>query len=119
VSDDLCFGTRSYLNDVETSRNPLSSLARHYLGKTMCPRTYRETLEERFSHIKRLVEEFQIDGVLLYAVRFCDSVKLEVPAITDYLRQMGLPVLSIEDDYTMSSPGTLRTKVQAFVEMIK
>jgi benzoyl-CoA reductase subunit C len=119
VSDDLCFGTRSYLNDVETGRNPLGSLSRYYLGKTMCPRTYRETPEERFGHIKQLAQEFQIDGVLLYAVRFCDSVKLEVPAITDYLQQAGLPVLSIEDDYTMSSAGTLRTKVQAFVEMIK
>lgn len=118
VVDDLCFGTRAYLNDVEISQNPLESLSRYYLGKTMCPRTYRATLEERFGHIKRLAQEYKVDGVLLYTIRFCDSVKLEIPAITDYLQQAGIPVLLVEDDYVMSSPGTLRTKVQAFIEMI-
>ncbi len=118
VTDDLCFGSRAYLNDVEVSQNPLESISQYYLGKTMCPRTYRGTLEERFGHIKRLAQEYKVDGVLLYTIRFCDSVKLEIPAVTDYLQQAGLPLLLIEDDYIMSSPGTLKTKIQAFVEML-
>lgn len=119
VIEDICFGTRAYWHDVEMSEDPLGSLARYYLGKIMCPRTYRETAEDRFGHIIRFAKDFQVDGIILYAVRFCDSVELEIPELREYLQQAGLPVLHIESDYTMSGLGVLRTRIQAFVEMIQ
>jgi benzoyl-CoA reductase subunit C len=119
VIDDLCFGTRAYWHELETGRNPLAALSSYYLSKIMCPRTYRDSLEDRFGHIKRFADEFKVDGVILYAVRFCDSVELEIPVLRDYLQQAGLPVLYIEEDYIMSGIHILRTKVQAFVEMIQ
>jgi benzoyl-CoA reductase subunit C len=118
VIDDLCLGTRAFLHDVETGPDPLFNLARYYLDKTMCPRTYRKTLDERFGHIKKLAADFKVDGAILYTLRFCDPVKLEVPALSNYLQQLGLPVLNIEDDYFLSNQSTLKTKVQAFIEMI-
>jgi benzoyl-CoA reductase subunit C len=119
VVEDICFGTRGYWNDVETSGNPLASLARYHLEKIMCPRTYRETVEDRFGHIKRLAKDFQVDGVIIYSVRFCDSVELEIPKLTEYLQQAGLPSLHIESDYTLSGLGALKTRIQAFTEMIQ
>jgi benzoyl-CoA reductase subunit C len=119
VVEDICFGTRAYWHDVEMSENPLASLARYYLEKIMCPRTYRVTEEERFGHIKRLSKDFQVDGVIIYSVRFCDSVQLEIPKLSEYLQQAGLPSLHIESDYTLSGLGALKTRIQAFTEMIQ
>jgi benzoyl-CoA reductase subunit C len=119
VVEDICLGTRAYWHDVEMSENPLASLARYHLDKIMCPRTYRETAEERFGHIKRLAKDFQVDGVIIYSVRFCDSVELEIPKLKEYLQQAGLPSLHIESDYTLSGLGALKTRIQAFTEMIQ
>jgi benzoyl-CoA reductase subunit C len=119
VIDDLCFGTKAYWHEVAISEDPLASLARYYLNKITCPRTYRSTVKQRFGHIARFAKDFQIDGVIVDAVRFCDPVKLEVPELKEYLQKNGLPALHIEDDYNIDAYGALKTRIQAFVEMLR
>ena len=38
--------------------------------------------------------------------------------LREYLNAFGIPVLMIEDDYSISTIGQLRTRIQAFLEMI-
>ena len=66
----------------------------------------------------KYAKEFNVKGVLLYTLRFCDSVELDVPVLSKYLKDAGLRVLHIEDDYSMRALGQLRTRIQAFLEMI-
>jgi benzoyl-CoA reductase/2-hydroxyglutaryl-CoA dehydratase subunit BcrC/BadD/HgdB len=35
-----------------------------------------------------------------------------------YIESKGVPVLYVEDEYSMSTIGRLRTRVQAFLELI-
>jgi benzoyl-CoA reductase/2-hydroxyglutaryl-CoA dehydratase subunit BcrC/BadD/HgdB len=59
-----------------------------------------------------------VDGVIFYIVRYCDTCELEGPDLKEYLNSLKLPVLMIEDDYSTSTMGQLRTRIQAFLEMI-
>jgi len=126
VVDDLCTGTRLFRDVVEITDDPLDGLARFYLYENRCSRTYRtsetenwkEDLENRFGHVLKYAEEFNARGVILYTLRFCDSVELDVPVLSKYLKDAGLRVLHIEDDYSMRAVGQLRTRIQAFLEMI-
>ena len=125
VIDDLCFGTRYYWHDVTISEDPLQALAERYLDKVMCPRTHRpdletqeETVESKLGYLRRYAEEYHANGVILYVIRFCDSAEYDAPEIVDYLQRVGLPVLHLEDDYSLSSIYGLRTRVEAFVEML-
>ena len=125
VIDDLCFGTRPYWYDVEVSHNPLASIARSYLEKLNCPRTYRqspgshqEDLENRFGYLYEFAKDFKVDGVILYILRYCDTHAFDAPDVKEYLRGKGLPVLEIEGDYPTPSITRLKTRVQAFLEMI-
>jgi len=43
---------------------------------------------------------------------------LLVSKFKDYLEETGIPCLHLEDDYSLSSIGGLKTRVQAFLEMI-
>ena len=127
VADDLCIGTRFFWHDVEMTPDPLDGLAKRYLGDIMCPRVYRgrpemtrrEEMEERFSHIKNFANEFNVNGVILYILKYCDSEEWEAPDLREYIQEeLGLPVLHIEHDYSTVALAPWRTRVQAFVEMI-
>ena len=125
VVDDLCPGTREYFPMVEITADPVDGIAERYLRGIKCGRTYREvkgtydeSLDDRFGHIMRAVDEYSVDGVILYIYMYCDPYGFEVPAMKDYIESKGTPVLYIEDQYSQSTISRLRTRVQAFLEMI-
>ena len=124
VIDDTCIGTRVYWHDVDSDGDPLDNLGTRYLEKVMCPRTARqrtgsreEDLDTRFGHILGMAREFSVNGVVLYILRYCDNFGFDVPDMIDYLEKAGLPVLFIEDEYLISS-ARLKTRIEAFIEMI-
>ncbi len=124
VMDDLCTGTRFFWDDVPETDDPLDGIAARYL-QTHCPRSNvpqagprDKDLENRFGYIREFIKNWKVDGVIFYIVRYCDTCELEGPDLREYLNSFKLPVLMIEDDYSTSTIGQLRTRVQAFLEMI-
>jgi len=125
VADDLCPGAREFMAQVDVTTDPVAGLAERYLRKIKCGRTYREMegnyeeyLEDRFGHMGRMIDDFGVDGVVLYIYKYCDPYGFEVPQIKSYIEAKGTPVLYLEDEYSMSTIGRLRTRVQAFLEML-
>jgi benzoyl-CoA reductase/2-hydroxyglutaryl-CoA dehydratase subunit BcrC/BadD/HgdB len=118
VADDLCTGTRLFWDTVESaSADPLTDLSRHYLGRTPCPRM--RDAARRFDHVIRLIDEFRVDGVIFYTLKFCDPHLFDVPLLKARLAEKGLPVLSLEGDYTPGTLGRVRTRIEAFIEMLR
>jgi benzoyl-CoA reductase subunit C len=124
VMDDLCTGTRFFWEDVPETEDPLDGIASRYLC-THCPRSNVDQtegregdLENRYNYIKEFTREWAVDGAIFYIVRYCDTCELEGPDLREYLNSLKIPVLMIEDDYSTSTIGQLRTRVQAFLEMI-
>ena len=121
---------RAYFPDVKITNDPLDGLAHRYLVDLKCPRTYRETvlsgakkeymkdLENRFSYIGNHVRDWNVKGVVLQSVRYCDIHGYEVPGLRDYLEHIGLPSTYIEWDYSESALAPLRTRIEAFIEVI-
>jgi benzoyl-CoA reductase subunit C len=125
VADDLCPGAREFMASVDVTPDPIAGLAERYLRKIKCGRTYREMegnyqeyLEDRFGHMGRMIDDFGVDGVVLYIYKYCDPFGFEVPQIKSYIEAKGTPVLYLEDEYSMSTIGRLRTRIQAFLEVL-
>jgi bzd-type benzoyl-CoA reductase N subunit len=125
VADDLCPGARESLADVDVTNDPIAGIAERYLRKIYCGRSYRERtgsyqeyIEERFGHIARSIKDFKVDGVVLYIYKYCDPFGFEVPQMKSYIESTGIPVLYLEDEYSMSTIGRLRTRIQAFLELL-
>jgi benzoyl-CoA reductase/2-hydroxyglutaryl-CoA dehydratase subunit BcrC/BadD/HgdB len=126
VIDDTCLGSRVYWDDVKSISDPVEDLARHYLVDIRCPRTFREMgstyeadLESRFGYIKDLVTKWQANGAILQSMKYCDTHGYEVPALQDYLKGIGMPAFYLEHEYMMVALAPLKTRVQAFLEMLE
>jgi benzoyl-CoA reductase subunit C len=125
VADDLCPGAREFFADVDVTADPVDGIAERYLRKIKCGRTFVERkgdyegyLEERFGHIGRFIKDFKVDGVVLYIYKYCDPYGFDVPEMKSYIESVGAPVLYLEDEYSMSTIGRLRTRIQAFLELL-
>ena len=124
VMDDLSTGSKMYWGDVDFTSDPVRSIAERYLKKLKFPttfvagETYAETLDARFGHMKSYIQDFRVNGAIVFIYKYCDPFGFEVPAIKSYIESAGTPVLYIEDEYSTSSLGRVKTRIEAFLEMI-
>ena len=125
VMDDMSIGAKIYWLDADETKNPLDGIAERYLRKIKLPTTfvgagkaYQEGLEDRFGHIRGYVKDFSVNGAILFIYKYCDPYGFEVPALKSYIEALGVPVLYLEDEYSTSTVGRLKTRIEAFLEMI-
>lgn len=124
VMDDSSIGSKIYWPDVDDRSDPVEAIAERYLRKLKLPtlvesgKTYRETLETRFGYLRHHIDEFKVDGVILVVHRHCDPYGFEVPTIKSFIESMGRPVLYLEDEYSTSTLPRIKTRIEAFLEMI-
>ncbi|MFC1823964.1 2-hydroxyacyl-CoA dehydratase subunit D [Thermodesulfobacteriota bacterium] len=125
VMDVLYGSSINYFSDVRITEDPLDGLVQHYLelpsGRTYNkPRTgtHRENVDNRFHYIYDYAEVFKAHAVILYAIRHCEVFGFDLPDLRDYLKEKGLPVLVIEEEYTMTSTERLRMRIEAFLETL-
>lgn len=125
VIDDTAIGTRSFWIDADELDDPFEGLAIRYLKKIVCPRTFRDTqktraedLENRFAYLRKMAQDWNVNGVYMNIIRNCDIHGYEIPEVRDYFENMGLPTLVIEQDYVTTALEPLRTRFQAFAESL-
>lgn len=125
VMDDMCVGSRHFWADVPITADPLDGLAKRYLEDITCPRTFRESgasfdaeMEQRFGYLKVFAKEWNVTGVLLQSVKYCDTHGYEVPALKKFFENMGIPAMYLEHEYTMVAEAQLKNRVEAFLEML-
>jgi benzoyl-CoA reductase/2-hydroxyglutaryl-CoA dehydratase subunit BcrC/BadD/HgdB len=126
VADTICNGARDYFPKTDVSGDPINALAHRYLDKVNCPKTYRTNktgtfegdITYRFGDIGTYAKEFNVKGAILYVYKYCDPFGFEVPARKAYYQSINIPLLHLEDVYSAGTIGQLRTRIQAFFEMI-
>lgn len=74
---------------------------------------------DRLSHIVEMKEIYKADGVIHYGLQFCQPYLMESMPVEKALEDKGIPTLRIETDYSMEDVGQLKTRVEAFVELLK
>ena len=119
VCEEMCTGTRYFENLVDESGETLDeqfmNLSKRYM-KTNCACFTPNT--GRIDDILRMVDEYQVDGVIDCSLMFCCLYDTEKLAVSEALKAKNIPVLSLETDYTDKDAEQLRTRIGAFVEML-
>ena len=112
-----CSGMKQYLHDVATTGSPLDAIADKYLQtpcSCMSPNTGRLEL------LAKLAKEYHADGVVDITWVGCHTYNVESRVLKEYLAEHGnVPLLQIETDYSQGDSGQIKTRVEAFLEMVK
>ena len=121
VLDELCTGDRvlgdPVVTDEGTLRDMVRAVAERYFFPCTCP--CFSPNDERESRMLNLVEENNIEGVIYHALRGCHLGLLESTRLELALRRAGIPLLKVESEYDEGDVEQIRTRVEAFVEMIQ
>jgi benzoyl-CoA reductase/2-hydroxyglutaryl-CoA dehydratase subunit BcrC/BadD/HgdB len=120
VGEESCVGERGtqYLVDdsADTVDGLMEAIIDRYFKIDCAIFTPNPT---RLEHIRRMVEDYQADGVIHYNLQFCGPYQVESGPVESELRAAGVPVLRIDTDYSTEDTEQIRTRVEAFIEQLR
>ncbi|MEW6009605.1 MAG: 2-hydroxyacyl-CoA dehydratase family protein, partial [Candidatus Omnitrophota bacterium] len=94
VCEDNCTGLRYFNGLVDEGLNPISAIATRYMEYKI-PSAGLVSFERRSESILRLINEFKIDAVVYYILKFDDPYLFEYPEMKDFFDKNSIPVLRI------------------------
>ena len=120
VGEESCIGTRNTRDLTDESGTSLEEMLEAIVDRYMkidCACFTPNT--ERLNNIVSLANELKVNGVIHYALSFCQPYGIEAYKVGKAMQKANIPMLSIETDYSMEDMEQLKTRVEAFVEMVK
>ncbi len=121
ADDDLCTGSRAFaMGDGDASGDICFRLAKRTLHRPRCARTFQPFRPDGMAEdIISRAKACNAKGVIGHFVKFCDPYLTRLPAVRKAMKDAGLPLLVIEGDCTLRSMGQQRTRIEAFIEMLR
>ena len=123
VADELCSSERILYDPVGVDEwqmnDMLNAVSERYLMASTCPcLTSEDGNEDRINWLVNKIKEWNIQGVIYYVVRGCMSYAMEYTRVKKVLDRMNVPVYYIDTEYTREDVGQMKTRVEAFLEML-
>lgn len=75
-------------------------------------------LDTVINNIWKNAQQHKVKGIINHILKFCDITGHHRQYVKQQLTKMGLPVLNLERDYSTGMRGQIRTRIEAFIEMI-
>jgi hypothetical protein len=72
----------------------------------------------RVVRLKQFSNDWEIDGVIYHVSQACHTYGMEQRNVNREFETMDIPVLNIETDFSQEDVEQIRTRVEAFLEMI-
>lgn len=117
VWDDFCSGARYFDGIVNETAAPLSAIADRYIHRVACPAKHGG-LTNRAEHLVSLAKEKKADGVVFLLIKYCDPHAFDYPYLKSALDQEGVPNIPVEVSDQLPAAGQLKTRFEAFIEML-
>ena len=117
VAFENCSGAKSIDRLIDEDTDDIyQAIAERYLSigcSVMTPNPNRLEL------LGRLIDEYNVDGVLEMTLQACHTYNVETRTIRKFVNEeKGLPYIHVETDYSQTDIEQLNTRVSAFIEML-
>lgn len=120
VCEEMCTGTRYFENLVDETQTTLDgqfrALSERYMKNNCACFTPNPG---RIEDVLRLAKEYNVDGVIDVNLKFCCLYDTERYALENACKDAGVRFLGLETDYTDSDAEQLKTRVGAFLELMR
>jgi benzoyl-CoA reductase/2-hydroxyglutaryl-CoA dehydratase subunit BcrC/BadD/HgdB len=119
VGEESCVGERGTRNLVDDSGNSVDELIEALVDRYFQVDCAVFTPNpDRPAHIREMAKDYRAQGVIHYCLNFCQPYQMETIPVAKSLQENGLPTLSLETDYSAGDAEQLKTRIQAFLEML-
>lgn len=118
VYDDFCTGSRYFSGKRQADGDPLSTLARRYLNKSVCPCKSGRQID-RARYLLELKENYHFDGIVFFYVKFCDPNYFDYPHLHRILKKNRIPHILIDIEQPSWITQQMKTRLEAFLETIR
>lgn len=119
VGEESCVGERNFKTLLDEQSSSLEELMQQIADRYMTINCACFTPnDERLTDISDMARKLNADGIIHYAIQFCTLYMVEAYKVKKVAETMKIPFLRIETDYSMEDMGQLKTRVEAFLEMI-
>ena len=119
VGEECCTGSRYYKDlvpeDGETVDQMLDDIADRYLNIQCAIFTPNEG---RKRDVIDMARRFRADGIIDCSLQFCTIYDMESTGMALAAREAGIPYMHLTTGYSNEDDGQLKTRVEAFLEMI-
>lgn len=119
VGEESCVGERNFRTLLDENFSSLDEgfqkIADRYMSINCACFTPND---ERLKDIEDIAKTLKADGIIHYAIQFCTPYMMEAYKVKKVAETMKIPFLRIETDYSMEDMGQLKTRIEAFLEMI-
>lgn len=117
VWDDFCTGSRYFEGEIPGDKSGIDAIADRYLSRVVCPAKH-SGIRSRGEHLIETVRRHQANGVIFLLLKFCDPHAFDYPYMKEMLEKEGIPCMLVELEDNLASEGQLRTRCEAFIEMM-
>ncbi len=117
VAEDVCTGDRFFQGIIDLEGDMTTHIARRMIDRIVCPAKHHGI----FSRGNSLVETVRStcsDGVVFLFLKFCDPHGFDYPYLKDTLDRENIPSMLVEIEDSHLSEGQLKTRLEAFIEML-
>lgn len=117
VVDDLCTAARYWWHQIKTGGDPMEAIHDFLNNRPLC--ACMHPMEARIDFIHVMIDEYDVDAVIDLNLKYCHPFLYEAPLLKKDLEARDVPVSVLETGHDMSGHGQLRTRIQAFLEMVE
>lgn len=119
VDDDLDVGFRRFETEVSMDGDPLEALVdAHLTGLPPCP-TKMNSEKDWGKNLAQKVKQSRAQGIINIVIRECEPHYFSAPKVRETLQKAKIPEMTWEEEPSAEMIGQLRTRIQAFLEMIQ
>ena len=118
---DFCTGSRLFHTiNIDPSMDVFVNISHQLLSHPPCARTFDPSSPARIAtDILEKARACHARGVIGHIMKFCDPYLARMPLIRKTLQKEGIPMLVLEGDCTTRSVGQQKTRIEAFIEMLR
>ena len=102
--------------DEDESRDPIVRIAEKYLE---VPCAVVSPNKRRMEQVADTIDEWKADGYVSITLHSCNPFAVETENLRRVCAGKGIPLLHIQTDFTPGDEGQIRTRIEAFLEMIR
>lgn len=115
VCIENCVGTKNFEMLVDENKDPIEAIAERYLN---IPCSIMVNNDSRMERIKEYINDYKVDGVIDVTLTACHTYAIETEKVRRAVEELGKSYLAIETNYSNSDAPQIRTRLEAFIEML-